>query len=74
MTNYRMNTKCVQAGYRPGIGETIANPALTVLDIEKFANTAHTHGVPAELIHISYGIEDKEDLISDISQALDCIK
>lgn len=30
-------------------------------------------GVPAELIRISLGIEDKEDLISDISQALDCI-
>ena len=30
-------------------------------------------GVPAELIRISCGIEDKEDLISDISQALDCI-
>ncbi len=33
------NTKCV-------FGETIANPALTVLDIEKFAEAAHTHGVP----------------------------
>jgi O-acetylhomoserine (thiol)-lyase len=31
-------------------------------------------GVPAELIRISLGIEDKTDLISDISQALDCIK
>ena len=27
-------------------GETIANPALTVLDIEKFAKAAHRHGVP----------------------------
>ncbi|MDP4178965.1 MAG: O-acetylhomoserine aminocarboxypropyltransferase/cysteine synthase [Bacillota bacterium] len=33
------NTKAV-------FGETIANPALTVLDIEKFANAAHAHGVP----------------------------
>ncbi len=31
-------------------------------------------GVPAELIRISCGIEDKEDLISDISQALNCIE
>ncbi len=30
-------------------------------------------GVPAELVRISCGIEDKEDLISDISQALNCI-
>ncbi len=27
-------------------GETIANPALNVLDIEKFARAAHSHGVP----------------------------
>ena len=36
---FRPNTKAL-------FGETIANPALTVLDIEKFANAAHTHGVP----------------------------
>ena len=31
---------------RAMFGETIANPALTVLDIEKFARVAHKHGVP----------------------------
>ena len=31
-------------------------------------------GVPAELIRISLGLEDKEDLIADISAALDAIK
>ena len=36
---FRPNTKAL-------FGETIANPALTVLDIEKFANAAHKHGVP----------------------------
>ncbi len=36
---FQPNTKAV-------FGETIANPALTVLDIEKFANAAHAHGVP----------------------------
>ena len=36
---FRENTKCL-------FGETIANPALTVLDIEKFARVAHAHGVP----------------------------
>ena len=36
---FRPNTKCV-------FGETIANPALTVLDIERFAKAAHAHGVP----------------------------
>ena len=36
---FRPNTRAV-------FGETIANPALTVLDIEKFAAAAHAHGVP----------------------------
>ena len=36
---FRENTKCV-------VAETIANPALVVLDIEKFARLAHSHGVP----------------------------
>ena len=36
---FRPNTKAV-------FGETIANPALTVLDIELFADAAHRHGVP----------------------------
>ena len=31
---------------RAMFGETIANPALAVLDIEKFAKVAHAHGVP----------------------------
>lgn len=31
---------------RAVFGETIANPAMTVLDIEKFAKAAHAHGVP----------------------------
>ena len=36
---FKPNTKAV-------FGETLANPALTVLDIEKFAKIAHSHGVP----------------------------
>ena len=36
---FQENTKVV-------FGESIANPALTVLDIEKFAKVAHAHGVP----------------------------
>ena len=40
----------LEAAFRPEtkavFGETIANPALTVLDIERFANAAHAHGVP----------------------------
>jgi len=36
---FRPNTKAL-------FGETIANPVLSVLDIEKFARIAHSHGVP----------------------------
>ena len=36
---FKPNTKAV-------FGETIANPALIVFDIERFAKTAHAHGVP----------------------------
>ena len=35
-----------QDNTRVVFGETIANPALTVLDIEQWAEAAHTHGVP----------------------------
>lgn len=35
-----------QDNTRAVFGETIANPSLTVLDIEKFAKAAHAHGVP----------------------------
>ena len=35
-----------QENTKAEVGETIANPALTVLDIEKFAKAAHAHGVP----------------------------
>ena len=36
---FKPNTKAL-------FGETIANPALVVIDIEKFAKAAHSHGVP----------------------------
>jgi O-acetylhomoserine (thiol)-lyase len=36
---FRPNTKLI-------IGESVSNPALAVLDIERFANVAHSHGVP----------------------------
>lgn len=38
-TYFKPNTKAV-------FGETITNPTVSILDIEKFANVAHSHGVP----------------------------
>lgn len=44
------STEELEAAFRPHtkavFGETIANPALTVFDFEKFATAAHKHGVP----------------------------
>lgn len=36
---FKDNTRCV-------FGESVANPALTILDFEKFSKAAHSHGVP----------------------------
>ena len=36
---FKENTKCV-------FGESVANPALTVFDFDKFVKVAHAHGVP----------------------------
>ena len=44
---FQPNTKAV-------FGETIANPALIVFDIERFANAAHAHGVPLIVARIKY--------------------
>ena len=41
---FQPNTKCVFA-------ETISNPSLVVLDIEKFAKLAHAHGVPLIVVN-----------------------
>lgn len=45
-----MTDEEIDALFKPStkavFGETIANPALTVLDIERYANIAHRHGVP----------------------------
>ena len=58
---FRPNTKAV-------FGETIANPAIDVLDIEKFAKIAHKNGVPSSstthLQHPSSAVRSNSALIS----------
>lgn len=44
--DYETIAKVFKDSTKAVIGETIANPALNVLDIEKFARLAHDHGVP----------------------------
>ena len=55
----------------PGV-ETITMTTNGVL-LGNYAKQLKEAGVPAELVRISLGLEDKEDLIADISQALDAI-
>jgi O-acetylhomoserine aminocarboxypropyltransferase/cysteine synthase len=38
--------KAIKPNTKAVFGETLANPALAVLDIEKFARVAHAHGIP----------------------------
>lgn len=38
--------QCFQENTRAVFGETVANPAMNVLDIEKFSKIAHAHNVP----------------------------
>jgi len=46
----RIDEQSLQAAFKPNtrcvFGETLANPALSVFDIEKFARAAHKNGVP----------------------------
>ena len=57
---FQPNTKLV-------FGETIANPALAVLDIERFAKAAHDHGVPV----LVDGAQSTPHFAVDV-QAMDC--
>ena len=49
---FKSNTKAV-------FGETIANPALIVFDIERFAKAAHAHGVPL-IIDNTFATPDRD--------------
>lgn len=48
--DFEADESVIHAAFKPNtkavFGETLANPALTVLDIEKMAKIAHAHGVP----------------------------
>ena len=95
MSNYKMNTKCVQSGYTPGNGEPRQIPIIQsttfrydtsedmgkLFDLEaegyfytRLQNPTNDYvaaGIPAGLVRMSCGLEDKEDLIADLAQALE---
>ena len=53
-----------------GAVETIAGPPATTSHIELSVEERHALGIPEGLIRYSVGIEDPEDLIADLAQAL----
>jgi cystathionine gamma-synthase len=56
-----------------GAVETIAGPPATTSHVESTRQERETAGIPEALIRYSVGIEDAEDLIADLRQALDRI-
>ena len=56
-----------------GCVETVVGPPLTTSHVECSANDRAAAGIPEGLVRYSTGIEDVEDLISDLNQALDYI-
>jgi|SRR5579871_302961 cystathionine gamma-synthase len=57
-----------------GAVETVAGPPATTSHVESTARERAAAGIPEALIRYSVGIEDAEDLIADLRQALDSLK
>ncbi len=59
-----------------GAVETVAGPPSTTSHVESTKEERASAGIPEALIRYSVGIEDAEDLIADLRQALDevCVK
>jgi cystathionine gamma-synthase len=56
-----------------GAVETVAGPPATTSHVESTPEERAASGIPEALIRYSVGIEDTEDLISDLGQALDSL-
>jgi cystathionine gamma-synthase len=56
-----------------GAVETVAGPPSTTSHVESSAEERAAAGIPEALVRYSVGIEDAEDLISDLRQALDTV-
>jgi cystathionine gamma-synthase len=57
-----------------GAVETVAGPPATTSHVESTAEERAASGIPEALIRYSVGIEDAEDLIADLRQALDSLR
>jgi cystathionine gamma-synthase len=56
-----------------GAVETVAGPPATTSHVESTPEERAASGIPEALIRYSVGIEDVDDLIADLRQALDCL-
>jgi cystathionine gamma-synthase len=68
---------CLKLAHRAanlGAVETVAGPPATTSHVECTREERAAMGIPEALIRYSVGIEDTEDLIADLQQALDAIK
>ena len=68
---------CLKLAHRAanlGAVETVAGPPATTSHVECSAEERAAMGIPEALIRYSVGIEDTEDLIADLQQALDAIR
>ena len=68
---------CLKLAHRAanlGAVETVAGPPATTSHVECTREERAAMGIPEALIRYSVGIEDTEDLIADLQQALDVIK
>jgi cystathionine gamma-synthase len=57
-----------------GAVETVAGPPSTTSHVESSGEERAAAGIPEALIRYSVGIEDAEDLIADLRQALDKVR
>jgi cystathionine gamma-synthase len=65
---------CLKLAHRAanlGAVETIAGPPATTSHVECTPEERAAMGIPENLVRYSVGIEDVEDLIADLDQALD---
>ena len=56
-----------------GAVETIAGPPATTSHVELTSEERELLGIPEGLVRYSVGIEDTEDLIADLGQALEVV-
>lgn len=71
----KIETKCLHAGYEPKNGEPRMIPIIqsATFKYDSSEEELAAAGVPSDLVRLSVGLENVDDLISDISSALEAV-